>query len=66
MLIYNKDTMETRTEKVRKPDENEVAWIRLRNPEPTETTYVLHDLLESHHLLIEDAIQLNQRPKMDR
>jgi magnesium transporter len=66
MLIYNKDTMETHTEKVRKPEENEIAWIRLRNPDSSETTYVLHNLLESHHLLIEDAIHLNQRPKMDR
>ncbi|BBH24460.1 magnesium transport protein CorA [Paenibacillus baekrokdamisoli] len=66
MLVYNKDTMETHTEKVRKPEENEVVWIRLRNPEPAETTFVLHDLLESHHLLVEDAIKLNQRPKMDR
>ncbi|WNR46245.1 magnesium/cobalt transporter CorA [Paenibacillus roseipurpureus] len=66
MLIYNTLTNQTTTEKVRKPEEHEIVWIRLRNPDPLETNHILFDLLESHHLLVEDSIKLNQRPKMDK
>ncbi|QHT62324.1 magnesium/cobalt transporter CorA [Paenibacillus lycopersici] len=66
MLIYNTLTGQTTTEKVRKPEDYEMAWIRLRNPRPEETRHVLADLLESHHLLVEDCMHLNQRPKMDK
>ncbi|OCT11796.1 magnesium and cobalt transport protein CorA [Paenibacillus pectinilyticus] len=66
MLIYNRTTNQTTTEKVRKPAENEMVWIRLRNPEPSETHHILSDLLDCHHLLVEDAMKLNQRPKMDK
>lgn len=66
MLIYNSSTGETTTEKVRKPLDNEVVWIRLKNPDPSETKYVLSNLFESHPLMVEDCIKLNQRPKMDR
>ncbi|MFD0694691.1 magnesium/cobalt transporter CorA [Paenibacillus sp. GCM10027628] len=66
MLIYNKTTKHATTEKVRKPNENEVAWIRLRAPDSSEIKHVLSDLLDSHPLMVEDCIKLNQRPKMDR
>lgn len=66
MLIYNTVTNLTTTEKVRKPEEQEIVWIRLRNPDPSETNYILSDLLDCHHLLVEDSIKLNQRPKMDK
>lgn len=66
MLIYNTVTNLTTTEKVRKPEEHEIVWIRLRNPDPSETNYILSDLLDCHHLLVEDSIKLNQRPKMDK
>jgi magnesium transporter len=66
MLIYNTLTNRTTTEKVRKPADHEMVWIRLRNPESSETQHVLSELLESHHLLVEDCIQLHGRPKMDR
>jgi magnesium transporter len=66
MLIYNTLTTQTSTEKVRKPADNEIVWIRLCNPEPAEINHVLSDLLDCHYLLVEDCIQLNQRPKMDK
>lgn len=66
MLIYNKLTKQVTTEKVRKPLENEVVWIRLLSPEVDETKHVLGHFFECHPLLVEDCIKLNQRPKMDR
>lgn len=66
MLIYNKTEHLITTEKVRHPAEDEVVWIRLLSPSAEETTHVLKDLFDSHHLLVEDCIKLNQRPKMDR
>src|SRR5258708_537670 len=66
MLIYNKLTKLVTTEKVRKPLEDEVVWIRLLSPEVEELKHVLGHLFECHPLLVEDCIKLNQRPKMDR
>ncbi|SDN33480.1 magnesium transporter [Paenibacillus sp. yr247] len=66
MLIYHKITKQITTEKVRKPNEDEVVWIRLKSPDPTETKHVLSELLDGHPLMVEDCIKLNQRPKMDR
>lgn len=66
MLIYNKTTKIITTEKVRKPAADEVVWIRLKTPDPSEVKHVLSDLLDSHPLLVEDCIKLNQRPKMDK
>ncbi|WP_261381569.1 magnesium/cobalt transporter CorA [Paenibacillus cremeus] len=54
------------TEKVRKPKEDEVVWIRLRSPDAAETRHVLAELLNGHPLMVEDCIKLNQRPKMDK
>lgn len=66
MLIYNHNSKQTTTEKVRKPTDQEVSWIRLKNPSPEEVSHVLSDLLQCHPLVIEDCIKLNQRPKMNR
>jgi magnesium transporter len=65
MLLYHTIT-ETHTEEPpRIPLENEVAWIRMLNPSPEEVQQVL-GMFQCHPLLIEDAIKLNQRPKMDK
>src|ERR1700730_3905860 len=66
MLIYNKLTKQVTTEKVRKPLENEVVWIRLLSPSVEETKHVLGHFFDCHPLLIEDCIKLSQRPKIDR
>jgi magnesium transporter len=66
MLVYNAALKQTTTEKIRKPTEHEVVWIRLRDPDPSEVKHVLSDLLTCHPLVVEDAIKLNQRPKIDR
>ena len=66
LLIFNKQTNTTITEKIRIPNEEEVVWIRLLSPSAAEVRHVLEDLLHCHHLLVEDCIKLNQRPKMDR
>lgn len=66
MLVYDHTSKQTSTEKIRKPTEHEVVWIRLRDPEPSEVKHVLSDLLNCHPLVVEDGIKLNQRPKMDR
>ncbi|NRD79564.1 magnesium/cobalt transporter CorA [Bacillus sp. BRMEA1] len=65
MLVFNPTLKKTTAEKIRKPTDQEVAWIRLRNPEQTEVKHVLSDLLNCHPLVVEDCIKLNQRPKMD-
>ncbi|MDP4107695.1 MAG: magnesium/cobalt transporter CorA [Bacillota bacterium] len=66
MLVYDQISKKPTTEKIRKPAEHEVVWIRLCDPKPDEVKYVLNDLLNCHPLLVEDSIKLNQRPKMDR
>ncbi|MCZ8516717.1 magnesium/cobalt transporter CorA [Paenibacillus filicis] len=66
MLIYNKSNHRFFTEKIRKPSEDEVVWIRLRSPNEQEIRHVLEDLFQCHSLMIEDCIKLNQRPKMDK
>lgn len=65
MLVYNHTLKQTTMEKIRKPADEEVVWIRLRNPVPDEVKHVLSDLLNCHPLVVEDSIKLNQRPKMD-
>ncbi|PYI52951.1 magnesium/cobalt transporter CorA [Paenibacillus flagellatus] len=66
MLVYNKTTRSVTKEAVRVPGPDEVAWIRLRSPQPEELEHVLHDMFRCHPLLVEDCIKMNQRPKMDR
>ncbi|MEC0227982.1 magnesium/cobalt transporter CorA [Paenibacillus alba] len=65
MLIYESTHGTVREEAVRVPEKNEVAWVRMENSSPDEIKHVLGDLYKCHPLLIEDAIKLNQRPKMD-
>lgn len=66
MLVYNSFTNEVVHSKVRIPDNNEIAWIRLLNPSEDELNSVLGDSFHVHPLLIEDCIELNHRPKIDR
>lgn len=66
MLIYNGQTGQVSTEKVRSPEAYEIVWIRLKRPSEAEVRRVLDDLFQCHPLLIEDCIKLNQRPKLDR
>ncbi|SDN34141.1 magnesium transporter [Paenibacillus sp. yr247] len=65
MLIYESThgTVHEAAERVPRP--SEIAWIRMENPAPDDVEHVLGDLFKCHPLLIEDAIKLNQRPKMD-
>jgi magnesium transporter len=65
LLVYNNTSNQTTTEKIRKPDEHEIVWIRLRDPKPSEVEHVLADLLNCHPLVVEDGLKLSQRPKMD-
>jgi magnesium transporter len=65
MLLYH-TTAETFTEEdIRVPNQDEVAWIRLLAPSPEEVKRVL-GLFNCHPLLVEDAIKLDQSPKMDK
>ncbi|MDF2934769.1 MAG: corA [Paenibacillaceae bacterium] len=67
MLVYDSRTGKTIQEpEIRVPLENEVAWVRLRQPEPEKVKQVLEELFGCHPLLVEDAIKLNQRTKLDR
>jgi len=66
MLIYNTVTQQVSAEKVRVPLENELVWVRLFKPEPTEVQRVLGDLFGCHPLLVEDCVNMKQRPKLDR
>lgn len=66
MLVYNHTSKQITTEKIRKPAEQEVVWIRLQNPDTNEIKHVLSDILKCHPLVVEDCEKLNQRPKMDR
>jgi len=65
MLLYHMEKETVHEAPDRAPGPNEVAWIRLENAPPEEVQHVLGDLFQCHPLLIEDAIKLNQRPKMD-
>ncbi|WP_223836893.1 magnesium/cobalt transporter CorA [Paenibacillus oceani] len=66
MLVYHKSNQSVLEEPVRLPAPDEVAWIRLRAPEPEQLQHLLQDVFHCHPLLVEDCIKMNQRPKMDR
>jgi magnesium transporter len=67
MLVYDSRTGKTAQEQeIRVPLEDEVVWVRLKQSEPEKVTQVLEGLYGCHPLLVEDAIKLNQRPKLDR
>jgi magnesium transporter len=66
MLVYNLTNQTVSVEKVRIPAENEVVWIRLFQSTPEEVQHIVGELFQGHPLLVEDCINLNQRPKMDR
>lgn len=66
MLTCHSGTGLITREPIRKPDDQEVAWIRLKQPTPAEVQDVLADQFRAHPLLVEDAVKLNQRPKLDR
>lgn len=66
MLVYNSNTKQVTKEPVRVPESHEIVWIRLSKPKPDEVKRVLEGMFHCHPLLVEDAIKLNQRPKLDR
>lgn len=67
MLVYDSGAGRTEQEQeIRVPLEHEVAWVRLKQAEPDKVKQVLEGLYGCHPLLVEDAIKLNQRPKLDR
>lgn len=66
MLVYDSVTNEVSRTEIRKPEEHEVAWIRLKQPDAELTKQILGDMFGCHPLLVEDAVKLNQRPKLDR
>ena len=53
-------------DEIRAPQEDEVVWIRMLKPSPEEVKHVLDDIFQCHPLLVEDCINMKQRPKMDR
>lgn len=65
MLVYKTNQGTAHEEPIRVPQADEVAWIRMQNPSPDEVKHVLGTLFKCHPLLVEDAIKLNQRPKLD-
>ncbi|QGR00275.1 magnesium/cobalt transporter CorA [Paenibacillus psychroresistens] len=66
MLIYNSTNQKITEEDVRAPLEAEVVWIRMLKPSPEEVKHVLGETFKCHPLLVEDCINMKQRPKMDR
>src|SRR4051812_25613735 len=66
MLLYQTSTGTLTEELIRVPGSDEVAWVRMVSPTPDEVNQVLGSLFNCHPLLVEDAIKLNQRPKMDK
>lgn len=66
MLVYDSATGAITRTAIRKPAEQEVAWIRMKLPTPAEVKQVLEGVFNCHPLLVEDAVKLNQRPKLDR
>jgi magnesium transporter len=66
MLLYQPSTGKVREEPIRLPKSDEVIWIRMVAPTPEEVQEVLGRQFHCHPLMIEDAIKLNQRPKMDK
>ncbi|UJF34282.1 magnesium/cobalt transporter CorA [Paenibacillus hexagrammi] len=65
MLLFQPQTGAVHELPVQVPQEGDVAWIRMQSPTSDEVKQVLGDLFHCHPLLIEDAIKLNQRPKLD-
>jgi magnesium transporter len=66
MLVYNLTNQTVSVDKDRIPTENEIVWIRLFQPTPEEVKHIVGELFHGHPLLVEDCINLNQRPKMDQ
>lgn len=66
MLVYDSNTQQVAQTTVRAPLSHEVAWIRLKQQTPDKVKEVLEGLFHAHPLLVEDAVKLNQRPKLDR
>jgi magnesium transporter len=65
MLLYETSSGKVREEKIRVPKSGEIIWIRMVAPSPEEVKQVLGVQFNCHPLLVEDAVMLNQRPKMD-
>jgi magnesium transporter len=66
MLLFQTSTGTLTEEPIRVPRSDEVAWVRMVSPTPDEVNQVLGNLFNCHPLLVEDAIKLDQRPKMDK
>jgi magnesium transporter len=66
MLIYNEMNQKITEEEIRAPQESEVVWIRMLKPEVEDVKHVLGDIFKCHPLLVEDCINMKQRPKLDR
>ncbi|WP_159885937.1 magnesium/cobalt transporter CorA [Paenibacillus puerhi] len=66
MLVYEASERQTTEQSLRAPRGDEIVWIHLEQPQPSEVEHVLGELLHCHPLVIEDCIKLSQRPKMDR
>lgn len=66
MLVYHSPTNQVVHSQIRIPNHDEIAWIRLLHPSEDELKQVLGNSFNVHPLLVEDCIELNHRPKMDR
>jgi magnesium transporter len=66
MLLYQSSSGKAQEVSIRLPRSDETAWIRLVAPDPGKVKQVLGTQFNCHPLLVEDAVKLNQRPKLDK
>ncbi|MBE1445651.1 magnesium/cobalt transporter CorA [Paenibacillus sp. OAS669] len=66
MIVRCPGTDHVSEEAIRPLAPHETVWIHLSKPDPAEVKRVLVEMFHCHPLAVEDAIKLNQRPKMDR
>ncbi|MCS7464074.1 magnesium/cobalt transporter CorA [Paenibacillus doosanensis] len=66
MIVRNLETNQVTEQEIRLPSAQEIVWIHLLRPTPSEVQQVVGDLFGCHPLVVEDCTKLNQRPKMDR
>ncbi|MDB5083376.1 MAG: Magnesium transport protein CorA [Bacilli bacterium] len=65
MLVYDRNTETVQSVETRPPAAHEVVWLRLLAPAAEEVIRVVGEMFKCHHLVVEDCIKHNQRPKLD-
>ncbi|WP_238357585.1 magnesium/cobalt transporter CorA [Cohnella zeiphila] len=66
MLLYDSNARTVRETDIRKPEENEVAWIPFIGEPTEEIERLLTETFHCHPLIVEDCIKRNQRAKLDK